>query len=118
MAVSCAVIRIGLFHIAIPPVLGADAVTNRDQTPGVHSPILDRSPGERSRQGQGRRARLSTTVKTGRSVLVAEGRGEPGSLNRRDQRFGTDAVRRIDGHTRLTRVEIDHDVLHAGKEQH
>ena len=52
MAVSCAVIRIGLFHIAIPPVLGADAVTNRDQTPGVHSPILDRSPGERSRQGQ------------------------------------------------------------------
>jgi hypothetical protein len=45
MAVSCAVIRIGLFHAAIPPVSGADAVTNRDQTLGVQSPILDRSPG-------------------------------------------------------------------------
>ena len=33
-------------------------------------------------------------VKNGWLVLVAERRGKPGSLNRRDQRSGTDALRR------------------------
>ena len=46
-------------------------------------------------------------------VLVAERGRKPGSIDRRDQYFGTDAVRRVDGRTRFTRVEIDHDALHA-----
>ncbi len=53
----------------------------------------------------------------GRLVLGAERCGKPGSLDRRNQHFGTDAFRRVDGHARFTRVEIDHDALHAGKEQ-
>ena len=58
----------------------------------------------------------SDRQQSGRLVHIAERRGKPGLLYRCDQHFGTGAVGRVDGHVRFTRVEVDHDALHSGKD--